>query len=142
MTVNRKVTGTAATIPAGLSIGILTAMTSLVVFTWITAILIDRELLPWDQSGYGVMIILILSSWIGAATASGRVKRRKTLICMVNGGIFYIVLLIITALFFGGKYSGVVESGLLVFCGSVLGIFSKSSGNIKRNGRKYRRHHG
>lgn len=136
MTVNRKPTGTASSIPAGLVSGALAAMITTLVGAAVMAKLIDREILAQNSTGYGVMVILLLASWLGAVTAAGKIKRQRLIICLASGAIYFGLLLAATALFFGGQYSGVGETGLLIFCGSMLGIFTGYAGKTGKNRRK------
>ena len=142
MTINRKVTGTASAMPTGLAMGVMTAMAIMLTGTLMASMMIHKEILQWGHSGYAVMFILILSSLIGASVAARKVKRRRLLSCMVSGGIYYLILLAITGLFFGGKYSGVGETGLLILCGSTLGFLMKYPGKPEIKRRKPRRYHG
>jgi putative membrane protein (TIGR04086 family) len=142
MTVNAKTTGRASSVPAGLASGVITAVAVMLAGTLITALMISEGVLRWNNSGYGVMVTLILSSWVGAAVAAGKVKRRRLLICASAGGVYFAVLLVMTGLFFGGKFSGVGETGLLILCGSTLGFFLKYPAKSERNRRKIRRYHG
>lgn len=135
MTVNQKPTGIAATVPAGLAWGAFAASSITLAGAGITAILIDREILSWEQSGYAVLIILLLASWLGASASAGKIKRQRLMICIASGAVYFSMLLLITALFFGGHYSGVGETALLIFCGSMLGVFTGyrgKSGKIRR----------
>lgn len=138
MTVNRKPTGTASSIPAGLAGGTLVSAGITLAGALLTANLIGREVLSWNRCGYAVMVILLLSSWGGAMVAAGKIKRQRLLVCLGSGAIYFIMLLLATALFFGGQYSGVGETGLLIFCGSMLGSFVRLEGKNRRKGRKIR----
>lgn len=142
MTVNGKPTGRASSVPAGLASGVFTAMLLTLTGTLITALMIDRGIIRWASSGYAVMAVLIISSWIGAAVAAGKVKRRRVMICGLTGGMYFVALIVMTGLFFGGRYSGVGESGLLILCGSTLGVLMKYPVKPERNRRKIRRYHG
>ena len=142
MTVNRKVTGNAVSIPAGLVMGELTSLFVLLAGTLISAMMINKGVLSRDHSGYAVMVILILSAWMGAAMTAGKVKRRRLMVCAAAGGIYFVSLLAMTALFFGGRYSGVGEGGLLILCGSALGFFLKYPVKQERKMRKMKRYHG
>lgn len=133
MTVNRKPTGTAVSIPSGLALGALWSVAVTLAGAAATAKLMETETLSWDSAGYAVLVILLLASWLGAMTAAGKIKRRRLLICLASGGIYFLILLASTALFFGGQYSGVGETGLLILCGSVLGVFMDFSGKSGRN---------
>ena len=134
MTINKKVTGTAASIPVGLGWGVLVSMTATLTGAAIAAKLIEREVLSWAQSGYAVLVILLLSAWMGAMVSAGKIKRRRVAICFASGAIYLLMLMCITALFFGGRYSGVGETALLILCGSGVAVFtgktSKSKGRV------------
>ena len=138
MTVNRKPTGTAASIPAGLAWGAMAETAVTLAGTLAATALINREILKWDNSGYAILIILLLSSWIGAMVASGKIKRRRAVVCIASGLIYFLLLLMTAALFFGGRYSGVGETALLIFSGSILGIFSQYTNKNRRKRRKMR----
>lgn len=142
MTINRKVTGTASTIPSGLAKGAIYAMVITLLGTMTVSIMIHKEILQWEQSGYAVMLILILSSYVDASVAAQKIKRRRLFACMVSGGTYFLILLAMTGLFFGGKYSGVGETGLVILCGSTLGFLMKYPGKSERISRKPRRYHG
>ena len=139
MTVNRKPTGTATSIPVGLAYGAVTATVVTLLLSAITAKLIDQELLGWEKAGYAVLLILLVASCLGAMVTAGKVKRQKLLMCLAAGGVYYGILLAATALFFGGQYSGVIETGLLVFCGSMLAAFTGNTGKKTRKPRIHNR---
>lgn len=86
------------------------------VLAWMVA----EERMPETGIGYGVMILLLLASFAGAMVSWGKIKRQRMLVCVLSGAIYFGILLAITALFFGGQYSAVGVTGLLVLCGSAL----------------------
>ena len=49
MTVNRKVTGTASTIPEGLAVGVFMALAAMFSGSLITAMLIHQEIMDWEH---------------------------------------------------------------------------------------------
>ena len=142
MTINGKVTGAASTMPSGLAAGLTTAIAIMLTGTLATSMMIHKEILRWEHVGYAVMLILVISSWVGASVAAWKIKRRRFMICVVSGGIYYLILLAMTGLFFGGKYSGVGETGLLILCGSTLGFLMKYREKSGRKRRKPGRYHG
>lgn len=138
MTVNIKPTGRASSMPAGLAWGGLVALGGTLLGTAFAAKLIDAGRMSWNASGYAVMIILVLSAWIGATTAAGMVKRQRLMVCLSSGVVYFSILMILTGLFFGGQYSGVGETALLILCGSMFGILGRYPGKTRRNVRKTR----
>lgn len=106
--------------PGGLAFGGLSSLAVTLIFAAILAKLIEAETLPETSIGYGVMVLLLLASFVGALVASGRIKRQRLLVCLASGLIYFLLLLSMTALFFGGQYSAVWQTALLVLCGSML----------------------
>lgn len=123
--------------PAGFAWGMATSLGTLLLGTAITAKLIDSEIVTWETAGYIILIILILSSWMGALMSYQKIKRQKVVVCIINGILLFLSLIIITALFFGGQYSGVGETVLLIICGSVLAVLTEIRMK-RRNKRKMR----
>lgn len=119
---SRKVTGTAASMGAGLALGAVVSMAVTIVLSLVTAKLVDSGTLAESAIGYAAIGILLLSSILGASTAIGRIKRQRLVVCLAAGGIYYGLLLSMTALFFGGQYTGMGVTALVVAggCGAVI----------------------
>jgi len=100
--------------------------------------LMDLGKLRPENLGYGIMVLLTMASMAGAATAWRRIRRRKIMVCLLSGIIYYAELLLITALFFGGQYQGAGETGLMVLCGCMLPILTPKMGKSRAAQRKFR----
>ena len=139
MTVNRKVTGTAVSMPAGIAIGCVVSLLLTLAGSSLAAKLISDEILKDTAIGYGSMLIVLLASALGAVTAISRVKRRYLQVCLLSGVSYYGLLLCVTALFFGGQYQGMGVTAMLVLAGVgsvvLLGTKEKKTKNF-RKGRK------
>lgn len=114
----RTKNGRAISFPEGITYGVLLAFLITILGTAAIAKLVDTEVLAWESVGYGIMAVLMLGSFAGSKTAAEKVKRRKLLVCMVSGAVYFCVLLVMTALFFGGQYHAVGETMLLIIGGS------------------------
>lgn len=134
MVTNRKPTGRAASMPGGLAAGTVTAMGTTLMMAAVLAKLIETEVVPEGAVGYGIMATLILSSFLGAMVSARKIKRQRMLVCGLSAGIYFGLLLSLTALFFGGQYSGVGATALLVLCGGALAFFAGLSG--ERGGKR------
>ena len=134
MVVNRKPTGRAMSIPGGLAVGILFSMAVTLVLTAVLAKLVEAETVPQGKIGHGVMVILVLSAFVGALSAFSRIKRQRLMVCGLSGVVYFGVLMSMTALFFGGQYSSVGVTALLILLGSaaaaLLGL--KKGRGVKR----------
>lgn len=136
MTVNQKVTGTASTIPAGLGLAALVSLGITAALSALTAWLILGETLPEESVGYCTMGILLLSAAAGAATAICRTKRLRFQMGMAAGGIYFLCLIAVTALFFGGIYDGVGVTALMILCGCGLVILLGPGGQNRAGCRR------
>lgn len=138
MVTKHKATGMASTLPGGLAWGALVNMVLTLIGSGVVAFLVDRGTMPVNGIGYGAMVILVVSALSGAMMAWKKIKRLRLQVCLLSGGIYYLMLLGMTMLFFGGQFSGMGVTALMVACGSILAIlggFSKGRGGK----RSYRR---
>ena len=78
MVANKKITGRATSLPAGLAIGAVCSLAATLVLTAILAKLVEAETLPVEKVGYGIMVLLIVSSFAGAMISFGRIKPART----------------------------------------------------------------
>lgn len=123
MTLNHKVTGRAMSIPAGLAFGASVSVLMTLMMAAVTAKLISAQMIEETSIGYGIMLILLSSSFTGALTAACKVKRQRLLVCALSGAVYLVILLSVTALFFGGQYEAVGVTSLLVFGGCTAAGF-------------------
>ena len=131
MTVNQKVTGTAVTMPTGISIGCGVSMLLTILGSGLVAKLISMEVLQENAVGYGAMMIILLSSIIGAGIAVKKVKKRILQVTALVGGLYYVILLAATAIFFGGQFQGMGVTALLVLAG--CGVVVLIAGREKKS---------
>ena len=104
--------------PAGLSVGGGVSLLITILLAILTAKLVDTGTMGEERVGYAALGILLVSSGAGSAVAAGKIKRRRLMVCMAAGAVYYGLLLAVTALFFGGQYSGMGVTALAVAGGS------------------------
>ena len=137
MIVHQKLTGRASSIPVGLAsgLGIAVGVTTLAIA--IAAYLISNEYLPIESIGYCALFTLLVSSYLGAKVASGKIKRMRLQMSLICGGIYFLLLLMITAIFLKGEYKGVGATLFVVASGAILSAITGNSGQKqKQNGRR------
>lgn len=140
MTTTRKPTGRTKSMPVGLALGALTALGITVGLSLVGGKLMDMGVMGENVTGYWAMGMLILSAFAGAMVAVGCIRRRKLAVCGLSTMIYYITLLGITALLFGGEYQGVGVTALVVLCGGALAAMAVSRQG--RGGGRTRRRRG
>ena len=104
----------------------------------------DEDLLVFGENfekagenviGYSAMIILMLSSISGTYVAQAVVKRRRQIVCAAASSAYFLSLLAINALFFGGQYQGIGATALVIAAGAgvmILMGLKGSTGHDKR----------
>ena len=123
--------------PAGIAFGALISLTVTMIGCAILAWAINKENIPWEKTGYFIMIIIITASFLGASTACKRVKHKRLTVCAMTAGIYMLELLSMNAMFFHGQYDRVGETGLLIVCGSTLCALWESRKRGDRHYKKY-----
>lgn len=141
MVANRKVTGTAMSMPGGLALGGCISVAVTLLGSLLAANLISREVIPQSSIGYCSMVILLLSSLLGTAVAVRRIKHRRLFVCAVSCAIYYGLLLASTAMFFGGMYQGMGVTALVVLAGSGIVALLGLKGEKSQSGRRSKIHH-
>ena len=139
MVVNHKVTGKAMPMVGGILAGSGVSLAVTLLGALVLAWLLDGEILEEGNVGYGVMLVLIVSSGLGAFLAPRLVKRQKLPAAMIAGGLYLLWLLGISTLCFGGQYQGVVPTVLIVLGSSLATVLI---GNGKKGNRISVRHNG
>lgn len=143
MTNKTKRTGRAASIPAGLAIGWAASAATMASVAVVLALLIHTQKMSMEQLGYGMTVMYLVSSFLGAEIAYSRIKHQRMLICLMAGLSHYGVLLLITGLFFGGQYEAAGITGILILLGSsaagCLGIRQGRGGGSRRRSHGHRK---
>ena len=138
----RKSNGRAVSMPAGVGIGILISMVIMIIGAAVLTFLIASGKIPEDGYGFGVMLTQFLAAGLGALTAMVLVKHRKLMVCGLTAGGYFLALLSICALFFGGEYTGIGTTFVLVLAGgaaaAVLSLREQKSSGKRRKMAAYR----
>lgn len=120
MVVNQKPSGRAASMPAGLMTGLGIGIGITLLLCAVSAVMVDTGWIEEKDIGYCAMVILISAPFAGASTAQKRIKRQRLAVCGIFAALYFLVLMGITALLFGGQFEAVGVTLLLIVCGSVL----------------------
>ena len=106
----------------------------------LTAKMLQCQWLDEEKIGYGAMLILFITAWIGAVVSYNRIKQHKIIISLIFALSYFALLLGITVLFFEGRISGVGETVLLIMGGSFLTVFLKTAAGKKKIRKKQKRY--
>lgn len=106
-------------IRAGLMLGLAISLGSTLLLSAVTAYLAGKGTVPIHTIGYFSMGILFISTMAGALTAQHKIQHLRLQICLASGGVYYASLILMTLLFFGGRFTGMGATAAVVACGSI-----------------------
>lgn len=136
-----KNSGRAASIPMGMLTAAAVSIILTVLISTIGAILISKEVLAQEGIGIWSMLTLVTGTLAGGITAAGRIKRRRLQMSLIHGGIYYLILLSMTVLFFGGEYSGMGTVFITVTVSAlVAGVLSSGGWGKRKSGIRKKSH--
>lgn len=115
----KKQYGLGGTVAVGAAICIATMLAGIAT----AAALIISGRIPASAQGYCTMVIGVVSSFLGSATALRNAEGKKLILSGLIAGVYFLVLLGLSAVLFEGQYQGVGATGLLILCGAIVGSF-------------------
>ena len=118
-------------LPKAIGFSIAGSMAITIICAAIGTFLIDTEKIGEGSMGYLQAAILLLSSIVGAMLAVSIAKQKRLLIGLSSGAAYFASLIAITALFFKGQYSGVVETALTILAGVITVILFSTKSDKK-----------
>lgn len=140
MVTNQKPSGRASSMAGGLLTGWTVSIIVTVLLTALAAKMVDSQVIGEKDIGYCAMVILLAAPFCGTRTAQKRIRRQQLIVSVISGSLYFLTLMGITALFFGGQYEAVGVTLLLVAAGSALTFLlgNRQSGTSKHRKRKMR----
>ena len=119
--------GKAVSVPKGLGLSLAVNIALTAAMCMITASLVALNKIEWYSVGYCIMFMLLFVSYIGAKTAISAIKTQFFMIALMSGILYWLFLLSVTALFFGGNYSSIPETAALIAAGSISAALLRRS---------------
>lgn len=105
------------------AMGVGVCMVIMLIGITISAALIVSNRISVASQEYCIMIIALISSFLGAATALKGAEGIKLILSSLIAMVYFLILLAITAVLFEGQYQGIGVTALLILCGTTVGSF-------------------
>lgn len=118
MTVKIKHNEKAKSVPGALTISASVSIILTLILSSFIAYGLNTEYISWEQAGYWIMVMLFVTSFIGCKCAISALKRQKFAASTLSGILYWGILLLTTALFFGGNYDAVWVTAGVIAAGS------------------------
>ena len=134
----KKITGRAPSLgrsaAAGVILGVIWTMISAVII----AKLVDMEIIPMEKVGYGSMTAILSAVFFGATLAGKKAGHMVIQAAALSGGAYFLCLVLVNALFFGGSYVGMGITFLLVALATASAILMMGQGSGRRRRKRYK----
>ena len=137
MKIKRKMNSKELSLPMGIGLGLLICAIMTIAGTAAISHLTLTERIGEQSIGIWSKVVLFLAVLIGAWSAVTATKQKRLQVCLITGGIYSLLLLSATAMFFGGRYRGVGISLLVVLAASAFVAFMPVK--IKHNPKRRKR---
>lgn len=123
---------------SALALGTGAALAATLLLAAVFACAMEREWIGEKSAGFVASGVLILAAGGGALLTAARYPKRRILVCMGTGSIYFLFLLLGAALFFDGDFSGLPVTAALV-CGSAAAAGLLGLGPSGSRKKKYKR---
>ena len=110
----KRATGTAPALTRCVMTGVLSACGWAILCAAVIAKLLDEEVITMDSLGYCAMAAHVSAVVIGALTAKSGAGHMAGAAMGIAGAGYYLCLLLVNLLFFGGRYKGLGTTLVLV----------------------------
>lgn len=117
-------------IPLGMGLGCTGLMT--LIGGILTAVLINIECLPETKIGLAAVVILCAASFGGAVITAKKAGAKRTVLCLANGSLYFLLLAIINLLCYDGAFQGALGSALTIIgCSLVASLLGRRQNRQK-----------
>ena len=100
--------------------------------------MMDMEIIATTAVGYGAMIVLAISAWAGAAWAVRGLGWDRILSAATGAGGYFLLLLIVNAVAFGGSYPGFWSALVITSLSAGLAVFMSGKGRGRAPRKRYK----
>ena len=132
-----SVSGKTMGIPAGIGIGTLISLVISLGGAAVSAWLVSGEKIGESGIGYAAMLIVALAAAVGAWFSTSMIQRMRLQMCLLSGMCYFLSLLGMSALFFGGQYQGIGTMAAMILCGcAVIAFLPGKNGRFRMKKKK------
>jgi hypothetical protein len=118
--------------------GIGTAVSGAFLSAAILAKLVDMETIRMESIGYGVFIAHFICVFLGTKVSMTGAGKDCTAAAGLTAGAYYLILLLVNFLFFGGSLTGLGSTLALVALASVAAIMTTGKQGRGRSRKRYK----
>ena len=100
--------------------------------------LINSEVMPMESVGYCSMAVHLSAVYLGALAGKRKAAHMGDAAAGITGGCYYVILLMVNTLFFGGQFDGLGVTLALVVLSSGMVILTAGKGRSGKHRGRYK----
>ena len=134
----KKITGRAPSLGKSVAAGVLLGAAWTVLCAVVLAKLIDSGVMPMEKVGYGSMAAVLSAVFAGASLAGRKAGHMVVQAAAISGVAYFLCLLLVNALFFGGSYNGMAVTFVLIALATAAAILAAGKGSGRYRRKRYK----
>ena len=134
----KKISGRAPSLGKSVAAGVLLGTAWTLLCAVVLAKLIDSGVMPMEKVGYGSMAAVLSAVFAGASLAGRKAGHMVIQAAAISGAAYFLCLLLVNALFFGGSYSGMAVTFVLIALATLLAILAAGKGSGRHGRKRYK----
>ena len=134
----KKITGRAPSLGRSVASGVLLGSGWTLVSAAVLAKLVDAEMLAMENVGYGSMAAVLSAVFMGASLAGKKAGHMVLPASVIAGAAYFLCLVMVNVLFFGGKFTGFGVTFLLTALATGLALLTAGKGSSRGRPKRYK----
>ena len=134
----KKITGRAPSLGKSVAAGVLLGAAWTILCAVVLAKLIDSGVMPMEKVGYGSMAAVLSAVFAGASLAGRKAGHMVVQAAAISGAAYFLCLLLVNALFFGGSYSGMAVTFVLIALATIAAVLAAGKGSGRHRRKRYK----
>ncbi|MBR6596017.1 MAG: TIGR04086 family membrane protein [Oscillospiraceae bacterium] len=134
----KKITGRAPSLVKSVAAGVLLGAAWTLLCAVVLAKLIDSGVMPMEKVGYGSMAAVLSAVFAGASLAGRKAGHMVVQAAAISGAAYFLCLILVNALFFGGSYSGMAVTFVLIALATVAAVLAAGKGSGSHRRKRYK----
>ena len=134
----KKISGRAPSLGKSVAAGVLLGAVWTMLCAVVLAKLIDSGVMPMEKVGYGSMAAVLSAVFAGASLAGRKAGHMVIQAAAISGAAYFLCLILVNAFFFGGSYSGMAVTFVLIALATGLAILAEGKGSGRHRPKRYK----
>lgn len=134
----KKISGRSPSLGKSVAAGVLLGTVWTLLCAVVLAKLIDSGVMPMEKVGYGSMAAVLSAVFAGASLAGRKAGHMVVQAAVISGAAYFLCLILVNAMFFGGSYSGMWVTLILVALATALAVLPAGKGSGRRGRKRYK----